>query len=421
MEKLTLNLNDIYEVSSGSILTDYDRKVLVRLYQPIIGVEAIALFFTLWSELEGERTITTYNANLTRLLESLKIPLKAFNYALEQLEMMGLVKTFLNKTKDYNHFVYQLKAPLTPYEFFEFELFHMLFKNSLSKIDYERTRLYFDNVKPIKAEFIEITKAFDASKLGLDLNNKELAQIMKVANHNPDRSVSKPILSFDFDLFYQGLKDYQISKKAINKAVEEEIKVLSNAYNISVFEMRNLVVSSLEKDGTVNLAKLKARAQDFIPLQPQPQPQPQPKIIITKTGNDQLDAKIALLTKLTPVEFLTLKYNNQKPVYADLKLLENLKKETKLIDPIINVLVDYVLFKNNNRLTASYIMKIAGSLMRENIQDVYQAMIFLNNPIKNATTDYIAKPKTEKSEPETHDLTSVFEELNALKKKGKVE
>jgi replication initiation and membrane attachment protein DnaB len=41
MEKITLNLTDLYEVSSGSILTDYDRKVLVRLYQPIIGTNAI--------------------------------------------------------------------------------------------------------------------------------------------------------------------------------------------------------------------------------------------------------------------------------------------------------------------------------------------------------------------------------------------
>lgn len=415
MEKINLSLNDIYEVSSGSILTDYDRKVLVRLYQPIIGVEAVALFFTLWSELEGERTITTYNANLSRLTEALKIPLKAFSYALEQLEMMGLVKTFLSKTKESNHFIYQLKAPLTPFEFFDYELFHMLFKNAVTKIDYERTRLYFDNVKPIKSDFVEITKTFDAAKLGLDLNNKEIAQIMKVANLNPDRSVSKPILNFDFDLFYQGLKDYQISKKAINKTVEEEIKILSNAYNISVFEMRNLVVSSLDKDGSVNLAKLKARAQDFVPLQPQA---PQKNVPIAKTGNEQIDAKIGLLSQLNPVEFLTLKYNNQKPVYADVKLLENIKKETKLPDPIINVLIDYVLFKNNNRLTASYIMKIAGSLMREDIKDVYQAMVFLNNPIKSSSSSYIPKPSA-KEEVSPQDLTSIFEELNALKKKGK--
>ncbi len=115
---------------------------------------------------------------------------------------------------------------------------------------------------------------------------------------------------------------------------------------------------------------------------------------------------------------MTLKYNNQKPVYADVKLLENIKKETKLPDPIINVLIDYVLFKNNNRLTASYIMKIAGSLMREDIKDVYQAMVFLNNPIKSSSSLYIPKPSA-KEEVSPQDLTSIFEELNALKKKGK--
>lgn len=426
MEKITLNLTDLYEVSSGSILTDYDRKVLVRLYQPIIGTDAISLYFTLWSELEGERTITTYSAQLSRLIDILKISVKEYSYALEQLEMMGLVKTYYNKVKDQQNFIYKLKAPLTPYRFFEYELFHMLFKNAVSKIDYERTRLYFDNVKAIKAEYKEITKPFDANRLGLDLNNREIADLMKLANNTPDRSSSKPILSFDFDLFYQGLKEYQISKRSITKAVEEEIRVLSHAYNISVFDMRNIVVSSLDKDAQVDIFKLKARAKEFIPLQTN-QPSEE-KIISTKSGNEKLDSKIELLSKLTPIEFLTLKYNNQKPVYSDVKLIENLVKETKLPNPVINVLIDYVLFKNNNRLTASYIMKIAGSLMRENIKDVYETMVFLNNPIKSSNSNYMEKetpsvktsPKVEpKEKPAEHDLTSVFEELNQLKKKGK--
>jgi replication initiation and membrane attachment protein len=426
MEKITLNLTDLYEVSSGSILTDYDRKVLVRLYQPIIGTNAIGLYFTLWSELEGERTITTYSAQLSRLIDILKISIKEYNYALEQLEMMGLVKTYYNKVKEIQQFVYKLKAPLTPYRFFEYELFHMLFKNAVSKIDYERTRLYFDNVKAIKAEFKEITKPFDATRLGLDLNNREIADLMKLANNTPDRSTSKPILSFDFDLFYQGLKEYQISKRSITKAVEEEIRVLSHAYNISVFDMRNLVVSSLDKEGLVDIFKLKARAKEFIPLQTSNHVDE--KINMTKSGNDKIDAKIELLSKLTPIEFLTLKYNNQRPVYSDIKLIENLVKETKLPNPVINVLIDYVLFKNNNRLTASYIMKIAGSLMRENIKDVYETMVFLNNPIKTSSTAYLDKDETPtkaslktetKEKIVEQDLTSVFAELNAMKKKGK--
>jgi replication initiation and membrane attachment protein len=302
----------------------------------------------------------------------------------------------------------------------------MLFKNAVSKIDYERTRLYFDNVKAIKAEFKEITKPFDATRLGLDLNNREIADLMKLANNTPDRSTSKPILSFDFDLFYQGLKEYQISKRSITKAVEEEIIVLSHAYNISVFDMRNLVVSSLDKEGLVDIFKLKARAKDFIPLQTNNVTEE--KVSLTKSGNDKIDAKIELLSKLSPIEFLTLKYNNQRPVYSDIKLIENLIKETKLPHPVINVLIDYVLFKNNNRLTASYIMKIAGSLMRENIKDVYETMVFLNNPIKSSNATYLEKDeptaktvaKTElKEKPADQDLTSVFAELNDMKKKGK--
>jgi replication initiation and membrane attachment protein DnaB len=190
--------------------------------------------------------------------------------------------------------------------------------------------------------------------------------------------------------------------------------------------MRNLVVSSLDKEGLVDIFKLKARAKDFIPLQTNNVTEE--KVSLTKSGNDKIDAKIELLSKLSPIEFLTLKYNNQRPVYSDIKLIENLIKETKLPHPVINVLIDYVLFKNNNRLTASYIMKIAGSLMRENIKDVYETMVFLNNPIKSSNATYLEKDeptaktvaKTElKEKPADQDLTSVFAELNDMKKKGK--
>jgi hypothetical protein len=73
-------------------------------------------------------------------------------------------------------------------------------------------------------------------------------------------------------------------------------------------------------------------------------------------------------------------------------------------------------------------MKIAGSLMRENIKDVYETMVFLNNPIKSTTATYLDKDepspkptsKTEpKEKPAEQDLTSVFAELNDMKKKGK--
>ena len=47
MRREIINSFDTYEVNRASIITDYDRKVLYRLYQPLVGYGAISLYFTL--------------------------------------------------------------------------------------------------------------------------------------------------------------------------------------------------------------------------------------------------------------------------------------------------------------------------------------------------------------------------------------
>ena len=50
---------DFYIVRAASYLTNYDRKVILRLYQPICGFGAVSLFFTLWSEVDNKAMITS--------------------------------------------------------------------------------------------------------------------------------------------------------------------------------------------------------------------------------------------------------------------------------------------------------------------------------------------------------------------------
>ena len=51
-----------------------------------------------------------------------------------------------------------------------------------------------------------------------------------------------------------------------------------------------------------------------------------------------------------------------------------------LIDPVINVILDYTLAKNNNILIPNYARKVAQTLVRNKIDSAYQAMVFLENP-----------------------------------------
>ena len=52
MQAVSLLPADKYIVINKTILTDQDRKFLVSLYEPIIGANAISLYFTLWRDLD---------------------------------------------------------------------------------------------------------------------------------------------------------------------------------------------------------------------------------------------------------------------------------------------------------------------------------------------------------------------------------
>ena len=47
-EKIYVRKEDWFEIELASILTDYDRKTIDLLYQPLVGYGAIALFHTFW-------------------------------------------------------------------------------------------------------------------------------------------------------------------------------------------------------------------------------------------------------------------------------------------------------------------------------------------------------------------------------------
>ena len=55
---------DQYKVSSAGLLHDYDRKVVTRLYQPLIGPICFSLYMTFWSELEENRLWSEANESL---------------------------------------------------------------------------------------------------------------------------------------------------------------------------------------------------------------------------------------------------------------------------------------------------------------------------------------------------------------------
>ena len=82
---------------------------------------------------------------------------------------------------------------------------------------------------------------------------------------------------------------------------------------------------------------------------------------------------------------MTGKNKDVRPSKKDLLLVENLMVDYALPPGVVNVLIDYVLRINDNKLTKNFVLTIANQWKRSNINTVEEAMAICKKENKNKT------------------------------------
>ena len=88
---------DTFVIVNKTVLHD-ERRILVSLYEPLIGALAINLYNTLWTYLDHLEIISTEYTHNT-LLNSMMITINEMVDARKKLEAIGLLKTYVKKKK----------------------------------------------------------------------------------------------------------------------------------------------------------------------------------------------------------------------------------------------------------------------------------------------------------------------------------
>lgn len=401
MNDILLNQDDTYEVQLASIITNYDEIILFRLYQPIIGYGPVNVYLSLLHEIEGEKIVTTGVKKHNRLFETMLINNNKFIKFRRYLEAVGLLKTFVLEGESFNRYIYKLYAPLMPNKFFSHPILNNLFKRNVSVEEYERTKLYFTDKISVKSTYKDISVSVNDIFFN-DLKNMKSDDYVNSSNIR-DRLEGEVILNFDFEAFLIGLKDYQIPKKILTDAVLKEIASFATLYKISAIEMRSIVAQAIEFDGSekrINLDRLQHFAKIFYDTNIK-NSKPIKKVptnnetnVNLLPGNSSIAKKVQLFNDVTPLEFLTIRNNNKPPLSCDVELVRKIQSSTGLLDPVINVILDYSLAKLNNKLIPNYVERVAASLAREGIKDAYEAMLYLNK-ITKKTEKKVEKPYQE--------------------------
>ncbi len=366
---------DTYVVVNKTIIDTEARKILTMLYQPVIGSLPIMLYFSLWSDLDKSEIIST---ELTHhhLITNMHISLEEIVEARKKLEAIGLLKTFY-KEENINNYIYQLYSPINANDFFNHPILNVVLYTNLGKKEYQHLKSYFkiprintSSYEDITASFSDVFKSVPLTSYEVINDNIRKKNIQKL-NINTD---------FDFEFLIESTPTNIDKNKVFTKEIKELILELSFLYDLDVMKIKDIIPTSLNERGTINKDEFRKNCRNYYQFEnkgllPSVIYNQQPEYLKTPTGDNSKRAKmIYTFETISPYELLKSKNNGSEPTNRDLKLTEDLIINYSLKPGVVNVLIDYILKTNNNKLTRALAETIAGQWQRLNIETVDEAM-----------------------------------------------
>ncbi len=371
MKIISLLPADTYTVINKSIITEDDKKNIISLYEPIIGPIAVSLYFTLLRDINLLDIMSSDHTH-HHLMTIMKSSLEVLKLARESLEGVGLLKSYL-KEGEPNSYVYELYSPLSPKEFFSSPIFNITLYNNIGKTEYDLIVSEYELPKIDLKDYSDISK---------ELNDTYKSS----SNFEPIEAREKNSLNIkldsniDFDLLLSSMPKGLVKENALTKKTKELIEQLAFIYDLDTLKMIELLRVVITDKGTFDKEELRKNARKYYQYNnngklPTLVYRTQPEYLKTPEGETSALAKIIYMFENTsPYDFLRMKNKGAKPTAHDLKIIECLMIDLELPPAVVNVLIDYALKKNNNKLNQAYIETIASQWKRCNIKTAKEAM-----------------------------------------------
>lgn len=365
---------DTYIVKNATILKKEDQDILIKLYEPVIGSVAVSLYLTFWSNLDTMGIISTEHTH-HNLMATKRLKLEDILEAREKLEGIGLIKTYV-KEGSINNYIYELYSPLEPKEFIENPILSNTLQSNIGKRAYKNLIKYYIIPKIDLSGYQDITSrftdVFDA------VSSYELSEIDNIKRvKNLELAIDEKI---ELNSILSSIPSEILNHRTITNEIKSLIYKLSFVYNLDEEELIELIRNSVDEKRIIDKNKLRENCHNYYTFENK---NSSPTIVYKKnpdylrkavTGNTKKAKMIYTFENESPYDFLSGKNKGVKPSKNDLKIIEILMLDYEFPQGVVNVLIDYVLRINNNKLTKNYIIAIANQWKRNNIKTVEEAM-----------------------------------------------
>lgn len=387
---------DTFVIINKTCLTEYDKKLILNLYQPIIGGLATTLYFTFWSYLDKSE-IFSLEWTHHHLMTSTQLNLDTIVSVREKLEGIGLLKTYYKKNS-VNNYIYELYSPLNAYEFFNNPILSTTLLSNVGKIEFQKLLDYYKLPNFNLTEYENITCSFSDVFDSVSNPNLDYYDNLKGINKNSLDIKDSINLSEMLSL----ISDELVNKRAITKDIRQILLKLAFIYNFTNEEMTEIIMNSINLEHKIDSELLKNNAEKYYKFEhsgtlPTLIYKKQPEYLRKNITDTSKKSKLIYqFENISPYDFLTSKNGGIKPSSADLNIVSYLMVDLNMLPGVVNVLIDYVLKINDNKLNRAFIESIASQWLRHNIKTVEDAMNIAEREYKRRNKVIENKVQTKK-------------------------
>jgi len=406
---MKLYMSDLYRVEIHCPLNELQQDSLYYLYQPLIGTNALQLYMML--NIEGKRMTRFLKPSaLSRLISFMTMSLLDMEKGLRALEAIGLLKTYVKHDQGMTQYVFQLRSPLSLKAFFKNQILSSLLQLALSLEDYQKTIQYFKVSLENLEGYEDVTASFQDV---FTIQHHHSTRVLKV-NDLKEELHQDIQYKYDVSLLKKGLADYQVNQSRFNHDDMEMICQLGFVYSIDALTMAGFVKDAMKSTGLdhqvlKNNLKRYMEMDSVSSLKEVYHKQPLQYQTI-EHNQTPLVLHMKYLDQITPYELLKEKQGGKEPVFHDLMIVETLMIQLGLQPAVVNVLIEYVLGKNQNRLSKRYCEAIGASWARKKIttaMDAYYELMHASQKEEETKENN----KVEEIVKDDHELMSLLQQL----------
>lgn len=355
------------------LLGGEDYLVLPKLYLPLCGVEAYALYMLLQTYHGKDEYVST-----NELLDYLHLDSQVtLEYAFQKLEGLGLVKRLENSIGEK---IFALQKPLSKKSFLKNDFLKQLLKTNVGDSVCERLK---DEGK-IRG-FVDKSKSFDE----VYSVNSKLENIKLKTPDDMKDNIEIKNKNFDYLVFVMLLDDIVPSDVLTCEDIKKELLKISYQYGLSEQEMKDAVKGAIGKSDDFSIEAIKKRAAFINQNKKTMDIFPEKEVTEYTISLTSVEEEIVELAKSKSIEGMLKCVSGGKASQIDIRDYNRLYETCGVKEEVINILIFHLSgMKKDENISYNYIEKVLINWKKANVTDAKSAILLCREKQKEEKKNY---------------------------------